>query len=51
MMREELTIYCADIGSVVKKRFGWARLDGDQVHMDNCIVAFVDDVACALAAR
>ncbi len=49
MTCEELTIYCADIGSVAKKRFGWARLVGDQSHMGNCIVAFVDDIACTIA--
>ena len=49
MTCEKLTIYCADIGSVAKGRFGWARLVGDQSHMDNCMVAFVDDIACAVA--
>ena len=49
MTCEKLTIYCADIGSVAKGRFGWARLVGDQSHMDNCIVAFVDDIARAMA--
>ena len=48
-MHEELTIYCADIGSVAKGRFGWARLAGEQAHMGSCIVAFVDDIACTLA--
>lgn len=48
-MGEELTIYCADIGSVAKSNFGWARLVGAQSRTDNCIVAFVDDVACKLA--
>lgn len=46
---EELTIYCADIGSVVKNNFGWARLVGTQSHMDNCMVALVDDIVSTLA--
>ena len=47
-MDEEITIYCADIGSVRKNRFGWARLDGGQDHKGNDIVAFVDDIASAV---
>ncbi len=46
---EELTIYCADIGSVAKKRFGWARVVGEQEHMCNCIMGFVDDIASTIA--
>lgn len=48
-MAEKLAIYCADIGSVAKGNFGWARLIGVQFHRDSCIVALVDDVASALA--
>ena len=49
MTAEKLTIYCADNGSVAKSCFEWAGVVGDQFHMDNCIVAFVDDIACAMA--
>lgn len=49
MTCEKRTIYCADIGSVANNRFGWVRLAGDQSHKDNCIVAFVENIACAIA--
>lgn len=48
-MAKELTIYCADIGSVAKDNFGWARLNGAQSYTDSCIVALADDVASTLA--
>lgn len=48
MMDERITIYCADIGSVRKERFGWARLVGEQAHLCNDIGALVDDIASAL---
>lgn len=41
-------IYCADIGSVRINHFGWARLDGEQDHKCNDIVALVDDIARAI---
>lgn len=44
-MAEELAIYSADLGSVIKDNFGWARLTGAQSHTDICIVALVDDIA------
>lgn len=48
MKGKELTIYCADIGAVHKKNFGWARIIGGQSHECNCILAFVDDIACSI---
>ena len=47
-MEERITIYCADIGSVRKDRFGWARLVGEQAHKGNDMVALVEDIASAL---
>ena len=48
MMDERITIYCADIGSVRKDHFGWARLVGEQAHLCNDIGALVDDIAHAI---
>lgn len=46
---ERLTIHCADIGSLARKNFGWARLAGDECRKGNCIYALVNDVASAVA--
>ena len=47
-MDDGTIIYCADIGSVRINHFGWARLDGEQDHKCNDIVALVDDIARAI---
>jgi hypothetical protein len=51
----KLAIYCADIGSVPKARFGWARGDTDEAGIERHrggteIIELVDAVAEDLAA-
>ena len=51
----KLAIYCADIGSVPKARFGWARGDKDEAGIERHrggteIIELVDAVAEDLAA-
>jgi len=50
LLRVKLTIYCADIGSVPKGRFGWARSHADEAGIERHregteIVELVDAVA------
>ncbi len=48
-MLDKLKIYCADIGSVAKNKFGWARLYRGESKTGNCMVTLVDDIANSLA--
>ena len=50
MGAEGLAIYCADIGSIKKKNFGWAVVHGDEQRSGKQIGGMVDDVVGSLAA-
>jgi hypothetical protein len=55
LQRVKLAIYCADIGSVPRGRFGWARSDTDEAGIERHrggteIIDLVDAVAEDLAA-
>lgn len=47
-MSGNLTIACADIGSVKSNNFGWAYLEGSKSKTGMCMVSFVDEVASSL---
>jgi hypothetical protein len=43
-----LSIFCADIGSIAKENFGWARIHGGAVTTGTDIAGFADSVATDL---
>ncbi len=43
-----LSIFCADIGSVAKKNFGWARICDGAIKTDTDITAFADSLTADL---
>ena len=43
-----LAIYCADIGSVSKKKFGWAHMEGERQREDTDMAAPAAEISCAL---
>lgn len=49
IMLDKLIIYCADIGSVDKGNFGWARLFNCQSKTGDCMDILVEDIAYSLA--
>ena len=50
MDAEGLAIYCADIGSIKKKNFGWAIVHGNRKRGGKEIGGLVDDLVGSLAA-
>ena len=49
----KLIIYAADIGSVKKENFGWARLDygSDDIISDTCIKSFAQHIREDISKR
>ena len=47
-MDKQLAIYCADVGSVSNKKFGWAHVEGECQRVGDDMAALAVDIAVAL---
>lgn len=47
-MDKQLAIYCADVGSASKKKFGWAHLEGERQRVGDDMAVLAVDIAVAL---
>ena len=47
-MDKHLAIYCADVGSVSKKKFGWAHIEGERQRVGADMAVLAVDIAFAL---